>query len=195
MSTCQTEDLGALLEQVRCGDEMALTQLLQRYESQLRLAARVLLSQRLRTQLDSLDLVQSVHRVLLPGLRDGKYDVSSLDKLLALARTVVRHKCIRHWRRIECQHTTGGQEGRQRRTTAGPACSHRRSEPDCRGGRSQTADSGRIERPGPAIDRASCAGLRHRGYCGAASSRPARPARRLGRLRNRLRRQSFCEWL
>src|SRR5271167_2742394 len=99
----EPEDLSALLERIRGRDETALAELLQRYEAQLRLAARVLLGPGLRAQLDSLDLVQSVHRVLLPGLREGKYDISSLDKLLALARTIVRRKVFHSWRRIQRQ--------------------------------------------------------------------------------------------
>ncbi len=102
----EPEDLNELLERIQSGDEAALLQLLQRYEAQLRVAARVLLGPKLRAQMDSLDLVQSVHRVLLPGLRDGKYDISSLDKLLALARTVVRHKVIRNWRRVQREQVT-----------------------------------------------------------------------------------------
>lgn len=102
----EPENLDALLARIRGGDESALAEVLQRYEPQLRLAARVMLGPRLRTQLDSLDLVQSVHRVLLPGLRVGKYDVTSISKLLALARTVVRRKVIRNWRRMNREQAT-----------------------------------------------------------------------------------------
>src|SRR6516225_5188229 len=84
------DELGALLDGVRAGDEEALTQLLQKYEPRLRTAARVLLGPWLRPHLDSLDLIQSVHRELLPGLRQGKYDLGSTQQLLALALTVVR---------------------------------------------------------------------------------------------------------
>jgi RNA polymerase sigma-70 factor (ECF subfamily) len=46
----------------------------------------------MRQALDSVDLVQSVHRALLPGLRDGRYAFSDEGQLLALAVTVLRHK-------------------------------------------------------------------------------------------------------
>ena len=68
--------LAALLDRVRAGDEPALTELIQHYEPRLRTAAHVLLGPLLRPSMDSVDLVQSVHRVLLPGLREGKFDLS-----------------------------------------------------------------------------------------------------------------------
>jgi RNA polymerase sigma factor (sigma-70 family) len=99
-------DLQALLDRIREGDDQALASLLQRYETQLRVAGRVLLGARLRSQVDSLDLVQSVHRVLMPGLREGRYRIASLDQLLALARTIIRHKVIRNWRRMQREDAT-----------------------------------------------------------------------------------------
>ena len=51
----EPEDLSALLERIRGSDEAAFMQMLQRYEAQLRLAARVLLGSELRAQLDSLE--------------------------------------------------------------------------------------------------------------------------------------------
>ena len=49
----------------------------------------MLLGPALRPYLDSLDLVQSVHRSLLLGLRQEKYDISSPDQIIALAVTLV----------------------------------------------------------------------------------------------------------
>ncbi len=118
------DNLNALLQRIRDGDEEALARLLQCYEAQLRLAARVLLGPKLRAKMDSLDLIQSVHRVLLPGIREARYDVSSLDKLLALARTVLRHKIIRNWRRqqreqeAETAKVVGQERGSARRALA-----------------------------------------------------------------------------
>jgi RNA polymerase sigma-70 factor (ECF subfamily) len=96
-------ELSNLMERVRSGDEAALAELLQRYEPRLRTAARVLLGPWLRPHLDSLDLVQSVNCVLLPGLRQGKYDVSSPEKLLGLALTIVRRKVANKWRHLQRQ--------------------------------------------------------------------------------------------
>ena len=108
----QDESLASLLAQVRDGDEAALTQVLEKYEPRLRTAAHVLLGPLLRPQMDSVDLVQSVHRVLLPVLREGKYDFSSSEELVALALTVVRRKIARNWRRLrlEQKHAPKGKE-------------------------------------------------------------------------------------
>ena len=59
----------------------------------------MLLGPALRTHFDSLDLVQSVHRSLLVGLRHQQFDISSPEKLIALANTIVRRKVARKWRR------------------------------------------------------------------------------------------------
>ncbi len=191
----EPEDLSALLERIRCGDEVALAELLQRYEAQLRLAASVLLGSRLRAQMDSLDLVQSVHRVLLPGLRAGKYDVSSLDKLLALARTVVRHKVIRNWRRMQREQAT--------------ATSKVADEGGDKAGRFPAEDPTQIVTMDDLKQHilASLSGLdrqlielRVQGYSTAEIAQrlncDAHALRaRLSRLRQRLRRDGFSEWL
>jgi RNA polymerase sigma-70 factor (ECF subfamily) len=98
----------ALLGQVRQGDQSALAQLVQQYESKVRLVARVLLGPALRPYLDSVDLVQSVHRSLMLGLRQDKFDISSPEKLTALALTLVRRKVARHWRRLQRQKRLAG---------------------------------------------------------------------------------------
>ncbi len=98
------EPLPALLARVRAGDDAALTAVLQQYETRLRLAAHALIGPALRTQLDTLDLVQSVHRALLPGLRNGKYDIAEPEQLVALALTVIRNKVFTKWRRAHPEH-------------------------------------------------------------------------------------------
>jgi RNA polymerase sigma factor (sigma-70 family) len=95
-----TEEFAALLERVHQGDESALGRLVQGYEPEVRLIARLRLGPGLRCYLDSMDLVQSVHRSLLRGLRQHKFDISTPAKLLALAATVVRRKIARHWRHL-----------------------------------------------------------------------------------------------
>jgi RNA polymerase sigma-70 factor (ECF subfamily) len=65
----------------------------------------------LRPYLDSVDLVQSVHKSLMLGLRKEKLDISSPDKLVALAVTMVRRKVARHWRHLQ----------RQQRLESGPS--------------------------------------------------------------------------
>lgn len=92
-------DLADLLRRAGAGDAAALTDLLRRYEHRVRLAARSLLRPPLTQALDSLDLVQSVHRALLPGLRNGRYSFADEGQLVALAVTVLRHKVRRSARR------------------------------------------------------------------------------------------------
>jgi RNA polymerase sigma-70 factor (ECF subfamily) len=98
-----SDDFAALLARARRNDPDAQAELVRRYESKVRIVARVLLGTALRPYLDSLDLVQSVHRSLLLGLRESKFAVSSPEQLLALATTMVRRKVARHWRRMRRQ--------------------------------------------------------------------------------------------
>jgi RNA polymerase sigma factor (sigma-70 family) len=93
----------ALLARGRTGDREALAQLARQYESKVRLVARVLLGTALRPYLDSVDLVQSVHRSLLLGLRESKFAVSSPEQLVALATMMVRRKVARKWRHVRRQ--------------------------------------------------------------------------------------------
>jgi RNA polymerase sigma-70 factor (ECF subfamily) len=104
MSTPETPDLSTLLARVRTGDESALIAVLQQYETRIRLAAHTLIGPALRTQMDTIDLVQSVHRALLPGLRDGKYDIAEPEQLVALALTVIRNKLVSKWRHLRPEH-------------------------------------------------------------------------------------------
>jgi RNA polymerase sigma-70 factor (ECF subfamily) len=96
-------EFGALLAQARQGDQCALEQLTGKYEAKVRLVARVLLGPALRPYLDSMDLVQSVHRSLMLGLRQQKFNVSSPEQLVALALTMVRRKVARQWRHLQRQ--------------------------------------------------------------------------------------------
>jgi RNA polymerase sigma-70 factor (ECF subfamily) len=108
------DDFAQLLERARRGDDNALTQLVRQYETKVRLVARYLLGPSLRPYLDSVDLVQSVHRTLMVGLREDKFDLSTPENLMALALTLVRRKVARQWRRLQRQQrldsgtTSGG---------------------------------------------------------------------------------------
>jgi RNA polymerase sigma-70 factor (ECF subfamily) len=81
------------------------------YEPKVRLVARVLLGPALRPYLDSVDLVQSVHRSLLLGLRQDKFSVAGPENLMALALTLVRRKVARQWRRAQRQRRPGDAGG------------------------------------------------------------------------------------
>jgi RNA polymerase sigma factor (sigma-70 family) len=88
-----------LLQQARAGDQTALAHLSQTYEKDVRIAARVLLGPALRTHLDSVDLVQTVHKSLLLGVQNDKFNINSPAQLIALAMTLVRRKVARKWRK------------------------------------------------------------------------------------------------
>ncbi len=62
------------------GDIEAQSDICQQYERQVRIVARVLLGNALRPHLDSMDLMQSVHKSLLMGLRDNRFDISTPEK-------------------------------------------------------------------------------------------------------------------
>jgi RNA polymerase sigma factor (sigma-70 family) len=92
-----------LLSRARGGDAEAVGELCRQYEPRLRVVARVLLGPALRPVLDSVDLVQSVHRSLLVGIREEKFDISTPENLIALALTLLRRKVARQWRRARRQ--------------------------------------------------------------------------------------------
>jgi RNA polymerase sigma-70 factor (ECF subfamily) len=97
-----------LLSRAREGDQAALAELARLYEPEVRIMARVLIGPALRPYLDSMDLVQSVHRSLLVGLRLDRFDLSGPENLLGLALTMVRRKVARQWRRHRRQQRDDG---------------------------------------------------------------------------------------
>ena len=116
-------EFAALLARTRQGDEEALAELVQRYEGIIRRAARGLLGSALRPHLDSMDLVQSVHRSLLIGLRSQKFDISTPDKLIALALTLVRRKVARHWRKLKREQSSPlAASGETNQVLTSPSC-------------------------------------------------------------------------
>ncbi len=98
-----SDSFAELLQRARSGDQGAFTEVVRRYEPEVRVVAHFLLGRDLRPHLDSLDLVQSVHRSLLLGLRNDRFDIATPEKLVALALTMVRRKAARHWRRCKRQ--------------------------------------------------------------------------------------------
>lgn len=101
-------DFDLLLTAARSGDETAMQRLIQQYEPELRMVARNRLGIALRPHLDTIDLVQSVHRSLMIGLRGAKFDISSPEKLIGLAVTIVQRKAAKHWRHLKRQQRLSG---------------------------------------------------------------------------------------
>lgn len=97
-----------LVAQARQGDQAAMARLVDQYAAEVRMVARARLGAPLRPYVDSVDLVQSVHRSVLMGLRNDRFDVSNPGQLLALALTIVRRKTARHWRRVKRQQRLSG---------------------------------------------------------------------------------------
>ncbi len=104
----ESSEFELLINAARCGDQSALESLVKQYEPELRIVARSRLGAALRPHLDSIDLVQSVHRSLLIGLRDNRFEISSPEKLLGLALTIVRRKIARHWQHLKRQQRLSG---------------------------------------------------------------------------------------
>lgn len=94
-------DFAELLAQVRQGDESAASRLVQRYERAVLRSVRSRLGKNMRGALDSMDVMQSVHRSLLIGLRNEKYQFSTPQQLIGLAVAMVQSKIARHWRKIK----------------------------------------------------------------------------------------------
>src|SRR5215207_8494949 len=92
-----------LLARARLGDSAAMSALAKRYEPEVLAVARVRLGPALRPYLDTFDLVQSVHRSLIVGLRNNKFAFSGPEQLVALAVTIVRRKAARQWQRAQRQ--------------------------------------------------------------------------------------------
>src|SRR5262245_3171647 len=96
-------EFAELLERVRQGDRAALVSLLTQYEPALRRFARAHLGPSLRPHADSVDLVQSAHKSLMIALWSNRYEFSSAEKLLALARTILQRKVARLAERMRRQ--------------------------------------------------------------------------------------------
>lgn len=93
----------ALILAAKSGDKSALSRLVEEFEPEIRLIARRRLGKELRPFLDSVDLVQSVHRSLLVGLRGDRFDLSTPASLLALSATIIQRKVAKQWRKLQRQ--------------------------------------------------------------------------------------------
>jgi RNA polymerase sigma-70 factor (ECF subfamily) len=186
------ENLAALFKRVQEGDEIALAALVEQYGPVLRRVARSLLGPALRSHLDSLDLVQSVHRILLVCLREHKLELDSPEHLLGLALTLIRRRVARHWRQLKQEASRAAD------TTAGEqAVPARGDEADPTRKPQLTDEVERLFRTLNESDR-HLLELRLLGYSTADVARQlgvdARVLRvRLGRLRKRLREDGLLD--
>lgn len=95
------DNFAELIARVRTGDELAAAQLVQRYERAVLRCVRSRLGHDMRRAMDSMDIMQSVHRSLLMGLRHDKFQFSNSQQLLALAIVMVQRKVARKWRSMK----------------------------------------------------------------------------------------------
>lgn len=95
------DDFAVLLARVRGGDDVATAELVQRYERAVLRSVRSRLSQSMRGALDSMDVMQSVHRSLLTGVRNERFHFTTPQQLISLAVVMVQRKVARHWRKLK----------------------------------------------------------------------------------------------
>ncbi len=91
------ESLDQWIGRLNEGDFDAVERVFLAYEPYLRVAVRRRLSPRLRSKVDSADIVQSVFADLVCGVRDGGWNFTGRPQLEALLRRIA-------WRRLADRH-------------------------------------------------------------------------------------------
>jgi RNA polymerase sigma-70 factor (ECF subfamily) len=104
-----------LIRRVRAGDAEAATQLVRRYEREIRRAVRVRLANpALGRVLDSTDLCQSVLGRFFVRVASGQFELDRPEQLLKLLVTMARNRLRDHARRLRARkgdrHLEGGDE-------------------------------------------------------------------------------------
>jgi RNA polymerase sigma-70 factor (ECF subfamily) len=96
---CGDEDLSDFLRRIQSGDEGAARELLQRYESEVRLVVRRQLPRLLRSRFDSLDFLQSVWGSFFRRMRQSPTDFEDSRHLVAFLARAAKNKVIDEYRR------------------------------------------------------------------------------------------------
>lgn len=117
-SDCSGDCLATLLTRLRLGDESAASEILNRYEAQVRLVVRRCLPRILRSRFDSQDIMQSVWRSFFqrlrgeepencmkpePGEDDTNLEFNDSSQLFAFLSRMARNKVIDQYRRETSQ--------------------------------------------------------------------------------------------
>ena len=93
-------DFADLMRQVRAGDAEAAAKLIQHYDAELRIIARVRLNDPgLRRVMDSMDICQSVLANFFVRVSHGQFELDSPEQLLKLLASMIRNKVTDHARR------------------------------------------------------------------------------------------------
>src|SRR5262245_44508831 len=95
------DDFADLLARVRGGDDAATAELVRRYERAVLRSVRSRLSQSMRGAMDSMDVMQSVYRSLLTGVKNERFQLTTPQQLIGLAVVLVQRKVARHWRKLK----------------------------------------------------------------------------------------------
>ena len=128
-----TKSLATMLSRLKSGDESAASEILERYESQVRLVVRRFLPRVLRSRFDSQDIMQSVWRSFFQKVREEKSANSGTNpavsekpvqefqdsaQLFAFLSRMARNKVIDQYRRetsqksdVHRQRTMYGESG------------------------------------------------------------------------------------
>ncbi len=104
----ETESFEVLIARVRQGDPRAAEELIQQYERDLRVIARVRLTDpRLRRTMDSMDICQSILANFFVRVAAGQFELETPEQLMKLLATMVRNKVTDHARRSrrDCRDT------------------------------------------------------------------------------------------
>lgn len=107
MTDWKTE-IQATLDRASAGDAKAIAELVEQFEPEIRVIARRQLGPALRPYLDSMDIVQSIHRTLFVGLQNEQFHFSSPERLMAFVSMLVRRKTARQWRKHRRQQRESG---------------------------------------------------------------------------------------
>ena len=104
------KDFAEFIRRIRSGDEDAARELIQRYEPQLRIIARVHLTDpRLRSVLDSMDICQSIYAKFFAGATAGQFHLESPKDLMNLLAKMVSNKVIDKTRATNAKKKGGKQ--------------------------------------------------------------------------------------
>jgi RNA polymerase sigma factor (sigma-70 family) len=93
-----------LIRRVRRGDQAAAEELVRKYEPAVRMEVRVrLVEPKLRSQIDSLDICQSVLGSFFIRMAAGQYDLEEPGQLVKLLVTMTRNKLASRARREQAE--------------------------------------------------------------------------------------------
>lgn len=103
-----------LIARIQGGDEEAARELLNRYESKVRMVVRRQLPRLLRSRFDSLDFLQSVWGSFFHRIRTGPNDLEEERNLIAFLAWAARNKVIDEYRRAASQKQNINREAPRR---------------------------------------------------------------------------------